>query len=63
MSKVIQCDACKKVDEVTRTFTIEARKGTHSSNMPGEMVLNIDVCKACYDKVLQTLGLEVVKKC
>ena len=63
MARVIQCDACKKVDEATRTFCLEVCKGTPHPHASTTTVLKVDICKDCYDKVLQVLSLEVVKKC
>lgn len=58
MAKVIECDACGKVDMPEETYVIDMVKRKSIDRLLGETEKRLEVCSECFEKVLEVLHID-----
>lgn len=58
MAKVIECDACGKVDVPEETYVIDMCKRRSIDRLDGNNEKRLEVCNECFEKVLEVLGID-----
>ena len=58
MAKVIECDACGKVDLPEKTYVIDMYKRESITRLCEENEKRLEICDACFYKVLEVLGID-----
>lgn len=58
MAKVIECDACGKVDKPEETYVIDLCKRKAIDRLLGNSEIRLEVCNECYEKVLEVLNID-----
>ena len=58
MAKVIECDACRKVDLPEKTYVIDMGKRKSITSLYEENEKRLELCSECFYKVLEVLGVD-----
>lgn len=58
MAKVIECDACGKVDLPEKTYVIDMYKRESITRLCEENEKRLEICDECFYKVLEVLGID-----
>lgn len=58
MAKVIECDACGKVDLPEKTYVIDMYKRISITRLCEENEKRLEICDECFYKVLEVLGID-----
>lgn len=58
MAKVIECDACGKVDLPEKTYVIDMCKRQSITRLYEENEKRLELCSECFYKVLEVLGVD-----
>ena len=58
MAKVIECDACGKVDLPEKTYVIDMYKRESITRLCEENEKRLEICDECFYKVLEVLGVD-----